>query len=97
MRASMEFRDRPETEVAILDALVGRGEDGMTVFEVRSTVEADIDEIETALSALDQDGLIEVDPRGGDAVVTVSDRVVPAPEPPREDGPIDRLLDRLPF
>jgi len=58
MKAKREYRNREEVEVAVLDALVDRNEDGMTVFEIRSHVEADIDDLETALANLKEDGLI---------------------------------------
>ena len=46
MRAKREYRDRDETEVAVLDALADRKDEGMTVFELRSRVDVDIDELE---------------------------------------------------
>ncbi|MEF8883229.1 MAG: DUF6432 family protein, partial [Halapricum sp.] len=50
MQAKPEYRDRDDTEVAVLDALADRGEDGMTVFELRSHVDLDIDDLESALA-----------------------------------------------
>lgn len=97
-RAKGKFRDRDDLEVAVLDALVDRGEEGMTVFELRSRVEADIDALEEALAALKADDLIAVED-GDRAVIIPADRVVP-------DGPtadpeprslIDEIRDRLPF
>ena len=43
MQAKREYRDRDDTEVAVLDALVDRTEEGMTVFELRTDVEVDIE------------------------------------------------------
>jgi aminomethyltransferase len=60
MRAKRAFRDRDDDQVAVLDALVDRGEEGMTVLELRAAVDADIEAIETALSALKRDGLIDL-------------------------------------
>ena len=98
MRARREFRDRRDTEVAVLDALVDRAEEGMTVFEVRAAVDADIDEIEAALAALKEDDLISVQNGDDDRVVIlVDDRAVPDPEEehPDERGFVDALRDRL--
>ncbi|MDQ2056046.1 MULTISPECIES: DUF6432 family protein [Halobellus] len=98
MRARREFRDRRDTEVAVLDALVDRAEEGMTVFEVRAAVDADIDEIEAALAALKEDDLISVQNGDDDRVVIlVDDRAVPDPEEERPDerGFVDALRDRL--
>ncbi|WP_144905341.1 DUF6432 family protein [Halobellus captivus] len=98
MRARREFRDRRDVEVAVLDALVDRAEEGMTVFEVRAAVDADIDEIEEALAALKQDDLLSVG-NGDDerVVIFVDDRVVPDPESTHADeqGLVDVLRDRF--
>ncbi len=97
MAAKSEYRDRPEVEVAVLDALVDRGDDGMTVLELRAAVDADIDAIEAALSALKTDSLITVE--SGDRVrVYPHDRVVPDPEARTEEpngGLVDSIRDRL--
>ncbi|NHN42115.1 MarR family transcriptional regulator [Halorubellus sp. JP-L1] len=97
MRAKREFRDRDDVSVSVLDALVERGEEGMTVFELRSHVDAGIDEIEPALTELKEDDLIEVDRTGGKTLLKPDARVVP--EDPEDDDPslFDALRDRLPF
>ena len=98
MRARGEFRDRSDVEVAVLDALVDRAEEGMTVFEVRAAVDSDIDEIEEALAALKRDDLIAVENGDDDRVVIlVADRVVPDPEEerPEEMGLVEALRDRF--
>lgn len=77
MQAKREFRDRDGTEVAVLDALVDRAEEGMTVFELRTGVEVDIDELETALSELKEAELITVENREGPMRIYPDDRVVP--------------------
>lgn len=97
MAAKPEYRDRPDVEVAVLDALVDRGDEGMTVLELRAAVDADIDAIEDALSALKADSLIivETDDR---VRVYAHDRVVPDPETADEDptgGLVDVIRDRL--
>ncbi len=98
MRAKREYRDREEVEVAVLDALVNRADDGMTVFELRAAVSADIDELEGALARLKEDDLIVVDAAPGRTQIKPADRVIPA-EPVDEEGGsiVDRLRDRFPF
>ena len=98
MRARRSYRDRGEVEVAVLDALVERGDEGMTVLEIRTAVDANIEAIETALAALKRDGLIDVSSDGSSTVIKPDDRVVPAPdeEPPRQSF-LEWLRERLPF
>ncbi|MGZ0747391.1 DUF6432 family protein [Haloparvum sp. AD34] len=97
MAAKPEYRDRPEPQVAVLDALVDRGKEGMTVFELRAAVDADIDSIEAALSSLKDDGLIRVEQSDSDLRVYPHDRVVPEPEPNGEvdNGWLDEIRRRL--
>ena len=98
MRAKRAYRDRGEVEVAVLDALVDRGEEGMTVLELRTAVDADIEAIETALSSLKRDGLIDVDADGGETFLRPDDRVVPDPEDQREEPSfLEWLREQLPF
>ncbi|RQG94479.1 DUF6432 family protein [Natrarchaeobius chitinivorans] len=99
MRVKREYRDREQTEVAVLDALVDRAEDGMTVFELRAAVEVDIDDLESALSTLKTDDLIVVDLEGSDTLIKPADRVVPdEPTDPNDEQTIaDWLRERLPF
>jgi DNA-binding transcriptional ArsR family regulator len=99
MRARRQFRDREPVDVAILDALVDRTEEGMTVFELRSHVEADIDDIEAALSRLKEDGLIDVENSDGRTVILPDDRVVPDEPAEFDHQPsiVERVRERLPF
>ena len=99
MKAKPEYRNRARTEVAVLDTLVDRAEEGMTVFELRAAVEVDIDELETALSTLKEDGLIVVESGGNQTVIKPDERVVPdRPTADEETQSIgDWLRDRLPF
>lgn len=98
MRAKREFRDRPDVEVRILDALLDRREEGMTVFELRSRVGADIDGIESALETLKADGLIEVDAGRERTVIRPAGAVVPDENPGDEEGSLfERVRRRLPF
>ncbi|SER23412.1 DUF6432 family protein [Natrinema salaciae] len=98
MRAKREYRNREGTEVAVLDALVDRADDGMTVFELRAAVEVDIDELEEALATLKEDDLIVVD-SGSETVIKPADRVVPDdPSDEDEEQSIGEWLrERIPF
>ena len=96
MKARPEFRDRDDTEVRILNALVDRREEGMTVFELRSKVDVSIDEIEIALGSLKEDGLIEASEEGRRTVIRPADRVVPDPGATDHDTSLfDQVIDRL--
>ncbi len=99
MKAKPEYRNRGQTEVAVLDALVDRAEDGMTVFELRAAVEVDIDDLESALSALKADGLIDVESDASQTVIKPDERVVPDQQEPETEEPSigDWLRDRFPF
>ncbi len=98
MRVRPEYRDRADREVAVLDALVDRGREGMTVLEVRSRAAVDIDEVERALESLKADDLIEVETEGSRTVIRPAERVIPDPEEEDEETTLaDRVRDRLPF
>ena len=97
MAAKPEYRDRPDVEVALLDALVDRGDEGMTVLELRAAVDADIDAVEEALSALKADSLITV--KTEESVrVYAHDKVVPDPEAATDEQSeslVDAIRDRI--
>jgi DNA-binding transcriptional ArsR family regulator len=99
MQAKGAYRDREETQVAVLDALVERTEEGMTVFELRADADVDIDELETALADLKQAGLITVENDDKPMRIYPDDRVVP--DPNADDGEnggrtlFERIRDRL--
>jgi len=97
MAAKPEYRDRPDVQVALLDALVDRGDEGMTVLELRAAVDADINAIEDALAALKADSLIIVE--SNDRVrVYPHDRVVPDPASnatAADDSFVDAIRRRL--
>ena len=98
MKARRAYRQRRPSEVAVLDALVERGSEGMTVLELRAAVDADIDAIEAALSSLQADGLITVSAEDGTTRIKPDERVVPGPDDaPDEPSLLDRLRGRLPF
>ncbi|MFW5937743.1 MAG: DUF6432 family protein [Halanaeroarchaeum sp.] len=91
-----EYRRRDAVEVTILDALADRGEEGMTVFELRSHVDADIDELEQALSNLKADGLVDAESNGQRTVILVDEKVVPdEPVADGDQGIVDSILDRF--
>lgn len=98
MGVKREYRNRDDDEVAVLDALADQPEDGMTVFELRSRADVAIDDLETALSSLKADDLIDVE-HTGDRTVIVPDEAVVSDSDEREAKPslIDRLRDRLPL
>ncbi|EMA06050.1 MULTISPECIES: DUF6432 family protein [Haloferax] len=97
MRARREFRNRRDIEVAVLDALVDRHDEGMTVFELRAAVDADIDTIEEALSALKDESLIVVEEADTRVLIHADERVVPDPsEAVEEDASLfERLRERF--
>ena len=98
MRAKREYRDRRQTEVAVLDALVNRLEDGMTVFELRAAASVGIDDLEEALASLKDDGLITVERRQGETVIKPSERVVPnEPVEDEEESLTEWIRRRMPF
>ncbi|MDX1747327.1 MAG: DUF6432 family protein [Halobacteriales archaeon] len=98
MRTKRRYRGREEVQVAVLDALVDRREDGMTVFELRTSVDADIDTLEEALAGLKEDELITVTKVGSGMVIKPDDEVVPEPgENEAKPSLIEELRRRLPF
>jgi DNA-binding transcriptional ArsR family regulator len=97
MRAKREYRSREDTQVAVLDALVERG-DGMTVLELRTRVDAEIDSIEEALGELKAENLISVERDGSRVVIRPDERVIPeTPDDEADPSLIDRLRERFPF
>lgn len=96
MQAKPEYRDRDDAEVAVLDALADRSEDGMTIFELRSHVDQDIDSLESALAALKSDDLITVDDDDERTVIIPDDDVI-GPDQPDDDSVFDQLRRKLPF
>lgn len=92
MKARRAHRSRPDPQVQVLDALVERGEEGMTVLELRAAVDADIDAIEEALPALQRDGLIAVETEDGTTTIKPEEGVK---QKPGEDQPRQGLLDQL--
>ena len=97
MQAKPEYRDRDDAEVAVLDALADRGDEGMTVFELRSHVDHDIDSLESALAELKADDLITVDDDDDERTVIIPDEDVIGPDQPEDDSLFDQLRRRFPF
>jgi hypothetical protein len=97
MQAKREYRDREETEVAVLDALADRAEEGMTVFELRSEVDVDIDRLEEALAELKADDLIDVEDSGNRTVILPDADIVGPTDHSEDPGLVEALRRRLPF
>jgi len=97
MRAKQEYRDRDDAEVAVLDALANRGSEGMTVYELRSHADVDINRMETALSNLKADDLIEASEDGQRTVIVPHEDVITSGEPDDDGSFIDDIRDHLPF
>ena len=98
MQAKREYRGRDQVEVAVLDALVDRREEGMTVFEIRSHVDASIDDIETALSQLKDDDLICVEQSDHRTLIRPDEQVIPDPGGDDFEGSlVDRIRRKLPL
>lgn len=95
MRARREFRNRDDVQVAVLDALVDRHGEGMTVFELRSHVDADIDEIEAALSELKADGLITAENQNGRTRLQAAERVIPQGDEETDDSFLDAIRRKI--
>ncbi len=95
--ARSEFRDRTSVEVSVLDALVAHADDGMTVFDLRATVDVDIDQIEAALESLQADDLITVEQDGETLYIYPADEVVPDPDEQVDEagGVLDTLRELL--
>lgn len=97
MGAKRAYRNRTDSEVAVLDALIERPDAGMTVLELRTRADVTIDELEAALGRLNEANLINVEKNGDRTVILPDESVVPDPEDGTEPSIIDRVRDRLPF
>jgi predicted transcriptional regulator len=70
----------------------------MTVFELRSRVDEDIDTLEDALADLKEDDLIEAREEDGRTVILPDESAVGLADSGEDDPDIfDRIRDRLPF
>ncbi|WP_136688714.1 DUF6432 family protein [Halorhabdus amylolytica] len=97
MDVKPEYRDRDEAEVAVLDALAERAGEGMTVFEIRSRADVDIDRLETALADLKADDLIEVTEREERTIIRPDEDVIGPETDEDPDSLVDRMRERFPF
>lgn len=98
MTAKREVSHDDATKDAIIDALVERGTDGMTVLELRAYVDADINDIESSLTDLKNDNLIAVTNEDGATRIKPEDKVIPNSDDPwTSDSIIDRLREYFPF
>ena len=98
MKLKPEYRDRDETDVAVLVTLTGQPEDGMTVFELRAEVEKDIHAIEDSLARLKRDRLIEVNEESGRTVIVPQSHIMTnGANDSDEEDIVDRIRDRFPF
>ena len=95
MVARRPYRERDEVEVEILDALVDRHQIGMTIFELRSRVDVNIETLEPALANLREDELIIVEYGEDRSLIRPADRVVPDPESESDEGLIGKLIQKL--
>ncbi|MCG1002055.1 MULTISPECIES: DUF6432 family protein [Halobacterium] len=95
MHVKPEYRDREETEVAVLDALADRPNEGATLFELRSHVDAGIDDLEDALGSLKADGLIDAEENDGRTVFRADDRVFPDGDEQADASLLDELRRRI--
>lgn len=85
-----------ELEAHIVRALRGRAEEGMTIFELRNQVPADIDRIEGALAELNNRNIIECDTGGDRVIVRPTDTAYD--DLGTADGSVmDRLRELLPW
>jgi len=96
MPAKAEFRDRDGTQVAVLDALVGHADEGLTVLDLRARVDADIDAIEAALESLKAENLIRTDREDGRLRIYPDDRVLPEENEEEEPTLFGRLAGLVP-
>lgn len=96
MRLRPEYRDRDDTELAVLDALADRHEEGMTLFELRSSLGVDIDGLETALTGLQDSGLVSVEDDGQRTVFVVDQGAIEPEQSQTDDvGVLEWLRGRL--
>lgn len=94
--ARRDDQDRDEVERAILDALVAGPSTGMTLFELRSRVEFDIEALEPALTRLREEELIAVDYAEDRSVIRAAEGVHDESDhPPDPPGLFERLRRRF--
>ena len=87
MQLRPEHRNRSETQQAVLEALADRHAEGMTLFELRSITDSNIDQLETALSSLQESGLVAVEDDGERTVFVVASAAIEAETDSGEEEP----------
>lgn len=98
MTAKRELSQDDSTKDAIINALVERGTDGMTVLELRAYVDADINDIESSLTDLKNADLIAVTNEDGATRIKPDDKVIPDEEKQwANESLLDRLREYFPF
>ncbi len=98
MSGPQATRDRDtDEETEIVNALVDRGEEGMTVLELRAFVDSDIDTIERSLTELKRDGLINVEQSDEGHIIKPAERLMPEDVDDDDGSFLDAIRDRLPF
>lgn len=65
-----------EWEGVILEALLQRAEEGMTIFELRNQIDANIDTIEASLERLKDRGLIQTEQTDGRVSIRPTERAL---------------------
>lgn len=86
-----------DAEAAVLRALAARAEEGLTVFELRHRVAADIDELERTLEGCKRRGLIRTDRADDRLVIRPTDAGLAAAEAAEAPSVFDRIRERLPL
>lgn len=97
MQLKPEYRDRDDTDVAVLSTLASHPDEGMTVFELRAEVESDIDTIEDSLARLKTDHLIDASEEGGQTVIVPKDHILTNGTSDSEEGLGETIRDWFPF
>lgn len=94
----MALPDGDGADAAVLAALLDRGAEGMTIFELRNQVAADIDAIEGALERLKARDLIEIEHTDDRATIRPTDAAREfAGELADEPSWLEQIRERLPF
>lgn len=91
-------RQEDERDAAVLAVLSERPEEGMTIFELRSQVDADIDTIESSLERLKSRDLIETEQADDRLTIRPTEAAMDVADDRTETSSwIDQIRERLPF
>lgn len=95
MQVKQQYLNRDDREVDVLEALAERTDEGMTVFEIRTRVNLDIDQLETVLANLNRDNLIEtIDEENRTRVLVVEDVLEQTTQNENESF-VDRIREKF--